>query len=105
MSGRSRRACWPQPLWSVVRTAKIYAGPGAHFRFLLNLQAENPSLPFPEHTRCILAHRGLETQSKLTERHRLDTSIMGQTDRPSFCLPALQEGMTRIDPIESRLHC
>ncbi len=40
--------------------------------FLLNRQAENPCLPFPVHTACILAHRGLETQSKLTEHHRLD---------------------------------
>jgi len=38
--------------------------------FLLNRQAENPCLPFPVHTTFILAHRGLETQSQLTEHHR-----------------------------------
>ncbi len=27
---------------------------------------------------------------------------MGQIDRPRFCLPPLQEGMIRIDPLESR---
>jgi hypothetical protein len=70
--------------------------------FLLNRQAETPCLPFPVHTTCILAHRGLETQSKLSEHDRRCSSSMGQVNRPRSCLQPVQEGMVRIDPLASQ---
>jgi hypothetical protein len=81
---------------------KISAGAIARFMFLLNRQAENLCLPFPVHTTCILAHCALETQSKLSEHDRRCSLSMGQVNRPRPCLPAVQEGMARIDPLGSQ---
>ena len=71
--------------------------------FLMNRQADTPCLPFPVHIRCILAHRGLETQSKLTEHDLLCTSSVGQIDRPRSCPRIFVRGMIRNDPIEYRI--